>query len=77
MPGYDAAQFDPPAPVATVTLRTRRGETSLSDVLMLIDSGSDMSLIPEWAVRRLGLEAHEKKDYEVAMLMECGADTIA
>ena len=66
MPGYDAAQFDPPAPVATVTLRTRHGETSLSDVLMLIDSGSDISLIPDSAARRLGLRISEQEDYQVA-----------
>jgi hypothetical protein len=32
---------------------------------MLIDSGSDVSLIPESSVRLLGLEARGQKDYEL------------
>jgi len=65
MPGYDASQFDPPAPVATVTLRRRRGERGLSGVLMVIDSGADVSLIPAAAVRGLGLDESVEKSYEV------------
>lgn len=66
MPSYDAQRFDPPAPVATVTLLTQDGQKSLNDVVMLIDSGADVSLIPEWSVRKLGLEVNAQQDYELA-----------
>lgn len=65
MPAYDAQQFNPPAPLAAVTLRTEDRQKSLSDVAMLIDSGADVSLIPESAVGRLGLEPDEKHRYEL------------
>lgn len=35
MPTYDASAFDPPAPVAHVTLRNPAGGTSASDVVLL------------------------------------------
>jgi len=53
MPSYDGEGFDPPAPVARVTLRT--SETSVSGVPMLLDTGADVTLIPQYAVERLGL----------------------
>jgi hypothetical protein len=65
MPMYDAQGFYPPAPVATVTLRTQDGRESISDVVMLIDSGADVSLIPESSVRRLGLESRDLEEYEL------------
>jgi len=65
MPGYDAELFDPPAPLATVTLRTLDRQRSVADVAMLIDSGADVSLVPESSVRRLGLEADERRGYEL------------
>lgn len=75
MPDYDALQFDPPAPLATVTLQTRDRARSVSGVLMLIDSGSDVTLIPESAARRLGFGTGDQKDYEVAAFD--GAERIA
>ena len=65
MPSYDDQRFHPPAPAATVTLRTPDGQKSLSDVVMLIDSGADVSLIPEASVRGLGLKACDQEDYEL------------
>ncbi|HUT90863.1 MAG TPA: retropepsin-like aspartic protease [Thermoguttaceae bacterium] len=65
MPGYDAELFDPPAPMATVALRTLDRQRSVPDVVMLIDSGADVSLVPESSVRRLGLETDEQRGYEV------------
>ena len=65
MPSYDVQRFDPPAPVATVTLRTQGGQESLDDVAMLIDSGADVSLIPAWSVQQLGMESHDIADYEL------------
>jgi len=65
MPSYDSERFDPPAPVATVTLLTKDSQKSLNGVVMLIDSGADVSLIPEWSVRRLALAVKEEQDYEL------------
>ena len=53
MPDYDVQQFDPPAPVARVTVRML--DRGISDVPMLIDSGADVTLIPQTCAERLGL----------------------
>ena len=55
MPVYDAERFKPPAPVATVVLCTRNRAKTVADVPMLIDSGADLTLIPQRCVRELGL----------------------
>ena len=49
MPAYDATRFDPPAPLALVILRNLDTGTILSDVPMLLDSGADMTLVPQAA----------------------------
>ncbi|WKZ46645.1 MAG: retropepsin-like aspartic protease [Anaerolineales bacterium] len=64
MPKYDTENFDPPAPVATVTLRHPATGVSLSDVPMLIDTGADVTLLPREFVERLGVET-ESEAYEV------------
>ncbi len=55
MTEYNSTEFDPPAPVAYVTLRN--GDTGLewSDAPMQLDSGADITLIPQEAVKRLNL----------------------
>jgi hypothetical protein len=55
MPLYDREQFDPPAPVAKVIVRTLDRARAVLDVAMLIDSGSDMTLIPRVCADQLGL----------------------
>ena len=57
MPEYDGQQFDPPAPVARVVVRTLDHTRSMSDVSMLIDSGADVTLIPLMCAERLGLNS--------------------
>jgi hypothetical protein len=42
MPKYDAENFDPPAPVAYVSLRDPATGASMSNVPMLIDTGADV-----------------------------------
>ncbi|MBV6450536.1 MAG: hypothetical protein MHPDNHAH_01260 [Anaerolineales bacterium] len=64
MPKYDTENFDPPAPVATVTLRHPATGVSLPDVPMLIDTGADVTLLPREYVERLGVET-ESEAYEV------------
>jgi hypothetical protein len=65
MPDYDSQSFCPPAPVAKVTLRSPDSRKNLDDIVMLIDSGADVNLIPESSVQLLGLEASDRKDYEL------------
>lgn len=65
MPDYDSENFDPPAPVAYVTLRNPATGVSLSDVPMLIDTGADTTLLPQDYVERLGIEPDENTLYEV------------
>ena len=55
MPSYDASRFDPPAPVAGVTLRIPHTGATLPDVLRLVDTGADITLLPRDAVERLGV----------------------
>lgn len=43
MPSYDAAYFDPPAPVARVTLRNPQSGATASAVLLLVDTGADIT----------------------------------
>jgi len=55
MPAYDDSRFTPPAPVARVSVRNLDNGESVADVLMLIDSGADASLLPRSAVATLGI----------------------
>jgi hypothetical protein len=55
MPAYDKRLFKPPAPVAMVTLVNPDTAASLSNVVMLIDSGADVTLLPRSAVTSLSL----------------------
>lgn len=52
MPAYDAARFDPPAPVTQVILRNSERGNTVSGVDMLLDSGADVTLVPHSVVNR-------------------------
>jgi len=65
MPKYDKENFDPPAPVAYVTLRNPATGVSLSDVPMLMDTGADVTLLPRQFVNRLGIAPTDDVVYEV------------
>ena len=65
MPAYDATLFDPPAPLAQVTLRNPENGAIWSDVPMLLDSGADVTLIPQASVNRLGMAVVPDKRYEL------------
>ncbi|MFP4435875.1 MAG: retropepsin-like aspartic protease [Chloroflexaceae bacterium] len=65
MPAYDATWFDPPAPVAKVTLRNPERDIFQSDVSMLIDTGADITLVPQAIVSQLGVVPIPGKQYEV------------
>lgn len=65
MPAYDDRFFYPPAPLASVTLRNPENGEMVSDVLMLIDSGADVTLAPQQAVILLGVNIDPDAGYEV------------
>ncbi len=65
MPTYDASRFDPPAPVARVTLRNPQSGATVSDMLLLLDTGADMTLLPRTAVERLGVPLLADQHYEL------------
>jgi hypothetical protein len=56
MPLYDAALYDPPAPVADVILRNPMTGSSLSEVHLLIDTGADVTLVPVFAADAIGIQ---------------------
>jgi hypothetical protein len=55
MPSYDADRFDPPAPVARVTLRSFDQSLMVTDIPMLLDTGADVTLVPRAAAENLAL----------------------
>jgi hypothetical protein len=55
MPAYDTTRFQPPAPVAMVTLRNPATGDVGPSVPMLLDSGADVSLVPEAIVQQIGV----------------------
>ncbi len=65
MPKYDAENFDPPAPVARLSLRDPATGASLSDVPMLIDTGADITLLPRSYVDQLGTKPEIDVAYEI------------
>jgi predicted aspartyl protease len=65
MPSYDALHFEPPAPTAQLILRDPRGGATVSDVLLLLDTGADATLLPRAAVERLGVSPLVDERYEL------------
>ena len=65
MPSYDAAHFDPPAPVPRVTLRNPHGGAIGPDVLLLVGTGADITWLPRTAVAPLGVPLLAGQQYEL------------
>lgn len=65
MPDYDASSFDPPAPLAQVALRNPQNAHTLPGVPMLLDSGADVTLIPDTSAHQLGLATDTEEIYEL------------
>ena len=65
MPTYDQTRFTPPAPLALVTLSNLETNDSWEDVPMLLDTGADVSLVPQAVASRLGLAVISDKQYEL------------
>lgn len=56
MPRYDAERFDPPAPLALVTIRNPLSGATSVNAPMLLDSGAVVTLIPRTVVDRLAVD---------------------
>ena len=65
MPDYEASHFDPPAPVANVVLRNPDSGSTVSDVLLLVDTGADVTLLPRAAIEQLGVPTLANQCYEL------------
>jgi hypothetical protein len=65
MPAYDGQHFNPPAPTASVSLRNPQTGASVPDVVLLIDSGADVTLLPRPAVEQLGVTPDSTARYEL------------
>lgn len=65
MTTYNKVLFDPPAPTASVTLRSRPSGAVVENVLMLIDSGADVTLVPRNSGQLLNVESIEDELYEL------------
>ena len=74
MPDYDATHFDPPAPLAHVTLVHPETLQRQEAVPMLLDSGADVTLVPAEAVQTLKAEAVPNIDYDPARSSLCRPD---
>lgn len=66
MPAYEGDEFTPPAPIARVRLRNPVSGNVAMDVPMLLDSGADVTLLPQPVIERLGIVIPETKGYELA-----------
>lgn len=65
MPRYDSNLFYLPAPVAKVTLRDPSNGNIASNILMLIDSGADITLVPEASIDVLKSTLNPSESYRV------------
>lgn len=64
MTNYNDAWSNPPAPVAFVTLRDSNGGGTIENVPMLLDTGTDVTLLPRALVEQLGVNLVPNAQYE-------------
>ncbi len=64
MANYDSAGFSPPAPLASVILRNPENGLEEKDVPMLLDTGSDVTLVPRTYAKKLNLSV--SREFELA-----------
>ena len=65
MPAHDTAHYQPPAPVAYVTLRNGITGAVMPNIPMLLDTGADVTLIPRTALDSLGVDVIADTTYEL------------
>jgi hypothetical protein len=64
MPAYDVTLFSPPAPLTRVTIRHPLSGATVSDV-PLLDTGADVTLLPQAFVAQLGVSMDSNEVYEL------------
>jgi hypothetical protein len=64
MQAYDAARFDPPAPLALVVVKSEQPDIVVRDVPMLLDTGADVTLLPRSHVAHLVSSDAEQYELE-------------
>jgi hypothetical protein len=65
MTAYDSIAFRPPAPVASVLVRSPVTGRSITNVALLVGSGADVSCLPQGPIAEL-LDAHgDSAQYEI------------
>lgn len=75
MPAYDARLFHPPAPLARVTLHNPETGKTVPDVPMLVDSGADVTLLPQQSLTPLGIKLEPGAGYVVTLdFVSCSLD---
>ena len=57
--------YDPPAPVAKVKLRNSETLELIANVPMLLDTGSDVTLLPQSYCDEIGVEVSETESLEL------------
>ncbi len=65
MPAYDNIVFDPPAPLARVSIRHPQSGAIVSNVPMLLDTGADVTLLPGIFVAQIGISGAANESYEL------------
>ena len=65
MPPYAATRFEPPPPLAFVTLQHPSTGAMEQDVPMLLDSGADITLIPQTVADSLGVAPMPDTSYQL------------
>jgi len=65
MPVYDGELFRPPAPLARLDLRNPTTGAAVRNVPMLLDTGADVTLVPESSLTSLGLSLQSAPSYEL------------
>jgi hypothetical protein len=66
MPSYNRDSFDPLAPVALVELRNQLTHQLVAHIPMLMDTGADVTLVPQTALDYLQLTPSSETAYELA-----------
>ena len=67
MTPYDGELYQPPAPGAALILRTLDGrDVTVANVLAVLDTGADVTLLPRWAVEELGLIPRADESVQLA-----------
>lgn len=65
MTAYDGTLFNPPAPLARVVIRHPSSGATVADVPMLLDTGADVTLLPQAFVEQLGVPVDANGGYEL------------